>query len=755
MGFLFRRFLSSKTTLAFCFSVLIIHSFSQSNTEDSLKSELSSANDSMKIVLWNRLALLNAGNSINSAINYGNSALGLAKKIKSIKGEIKSLSTIGDVYVSQNDYKKGIEIYNKAYEVATGASDTNLMANVLNSIAIAELYQEDYDQALKTLKDALYLSQRAKDTNQIIISLNTTAGAYYYKEDYESALGNYIKAAKVSGQKGDKTSEAQSRLNIGNIYLVLGNNKDAKQNYLDALKIFEQLKDNEEIANCQSNIGVVFTRLQDYTNALDYHQKALAIRESLGNKVAIALSYMNIGNIYKRQKDFKKSLNYYRKTQAIYEELSNQAGIASLLLNIGIVYSDMGEHSSAIANYTKAMEIIRGLGNKEMLSNCYEELSAAYSAMGDYKNAHLYMEQLSLLKDTLYNESKAEVLTEMQTKYDTENKEKSIALLTKDKELKDLDIAKQKILRNSFVGGLVLALVLAFLLYNRYKVKQRANLQLNQKNTELHDKNVLIEKQKESIVDSINYAQRIQSSILLEEKEIQKFLPQTFVYYQPKDIVSGDFYWFSKVDGKIIISAVDCTGHGVPGAFMSMIGNSLLNHIVNEKHIVTPSKILEQLHLGIRSALHQHKAGADSMDGMDITLCSIDFEQKTFEYAGAQNPLYMVSDGNIELIKADGYSIGGQLPQQEEGDDNRQFTNYTFPIKEGTTLYMFSDGYNDQFGGPGPQRKKFGRRRFQDMVLAIQSMDMAAQKEVIAKTMEEWKGHHEQIDDMMVVGVRF
>lgn len=332
-------------------------------------------------------------------------------------------------------------------------------------------------------------------------------------------------------------------------------------------------------------------------------------------------------------------------------------------------------------------------------------------------------------------------------------KEKDIELLTKDKALQKADINKQKFLRNGFIGGLILTLLLALILYNRYVIKQKLITTLSNTNNELIQKNTLIEKQKEKIIDSITYAQLIQQSILVEESEIQKHLPDSFIYYQPKDIVSGDFYWCSKINNKIILAAIDCTGHGVPGAFMSMIGNTLLNQIVNEKQITKPSEILRLLNIGIYEALHQEKEDGLARDGMDLALCSIDYQNNQLEYAGAQNPLYVLSDGELVVIKADRLTIGGGgMISKKENPLLREYTNHVIPIKKDMNIYLFSDGYMDQFRGS--DRKKFGIQKFKGLILENQLLSMQKQKELFVIALEEWKGNAQQIDDILVIGLR-
>ncbi|MFH1320368.1 MAG: SpoIIE family protein phosphatase [Bacteroidota bacterium] len=354
-----------------------------------------------------------------------------------------------------------------------------------------------------------------------------------------------------------------------------------------------------------------------------------------------------------------------------------------------------------------------------------------------------------------------------------------------------------------------------------------------------------ITKQKNNIIDSINYAQNIQQAILVKEEEIKKYLPDFFIFFKPRDIVSGDFYWFTKLKsplekgdlglprseerayrggaGCVLIAAIDCTGHGVPGAFMSMIGNTLLNEIVNEKHIIEPAEILKHLHTGIITSLHQRKDNIEARDGMDVAICSLTpqlpllypersrrrgrggalddktsevletSEVYTLEYAGAKNPLYIINPNRKEwpeeaipfddvnpeggsfngsgtddtvqkvstpfrggggggvVVKPDILSIGGRTFNKEKGA-GRTFTNHAISVEKGTAIYLFSDGYIDQYNKN--DKEKFGKKRFQQLLLDIYDLDMQQQKKALEKALEDWKGDYKQIDDILVIGIR-
>ena len=260
--------------------------------------------------------------------------------------------------------------------------------------------------------------------------------------------------------------------------------------------------------------------------------------------------------------------------------------------------------------------------------------------------------------------------------------------------------------------------------------------------------NLLKDKNKK-ITDSIAYALRIQESILPTDAEIKKQLPKSFIYFQPRDTVSGDFYWLSSIKDKTIIACVDCTGHGVPGAFMSLIGNTLLNEIVNEKQIINPAQILKRLHQEVVKALHQDTDRVQSKDGMEMSLCVIDEKANEIEFSGAMNPLYLVKDDVVSIVKPDTKGIGGD----SNPDKEIEFTNQIIPIQKNMSVYMFTDGYMDQFGGP--ENKKFNIPNFKKMLLEMQTVDMNKQRDVLEKTIQSWQGKQRQVDDILVIGMRF
>ncbi|MCD4692162.1 MAG: SpoIIE family protein phosphatase, partial [Calditrichales bacterium] len=352
------------------------------------------------------------------------------------------------------------------------------------------------------------------------------------------------------------------------------------------------------------------------------------------------------------------------------------------------------------------------------------------------------------------------------------DKEKQAMQLEQDK--KDALLAerakRQLIIRNSFIVGFILVLIIGLVVFRSFIQKRKANRilsyqkaeieamndELHQQNEEIVSINEVLNEQKEiienkniQITDSINYAQHIQESVFLSEKEINDYFTDSFVLNIPKDIVSGDFFWFHKVDDKNIFAVVDCTGHGVPGAFMSLIGNSLLTETVKENKITEPSEILNVLHNGVIRVLRQDTVNSKTNDGMDMVICTYDEKTKELYFSGARNIMYVLNGGDTEIINGDFFSIG-EKPYFD--DQEVKFTTQKIEIAEGSRIYLMTDGYMDQFGGP--ENKKFNQIPFEKMLTEISDLPMKEQKEKMLQAFKDWKGSNRQIDDVMVLGIK-
>lgn len=601
----------------------------------------------------------------------------------------------------------------------------------------------NFDTAMVHANYALELAQQLNNTRGIAVAYTNLNNAHLNKGNYPLAMECALKALKIFEEIHDKKSIASVYGNIGVIYFNQEDMPQALKNYSKSYAIVEELGDKNRMATQLGNIGNIYFTQHDYIKALDNYKKALKLSEEVGDKNGSARHLGNIGNIYFEQGQYTEALEYYTRAKQLADQIDDKEGVSIWLDNIGRLYNKSGDYEKAEEYLKKAIAIQENIGSPDLLRQTEDELATVYSAKGNYKDALDHYKKAVMLKDSILSQENKKETVRKEMNFEFEKKE-AVAQAEK---------KKQQFILLLVSCVLLLVFLFAGFIFRSLHVTRKQKTIIEEKRNEVERQKEIVEKQKDKIIDSITYAQRIQQSILIEEREMQVYLPESFIYFLPKDIVSGDFYWCSKVDNKIILAAIDCTGHGVPGAFMSLIGNTLLNQIVNEKHITTPSKILELLNVSVYEALNQQKDDALSDDGMDIALCCIDYKNNMVEYAGAQSSMYIISSNQLDVLKGDIHGIGGGGMIAKIHDPlKKEFTNHIVPLKKGMCIYLFSDGYTDQFGGAN--RKKFGLQKFKELLLTNNHLNLQEQKEILAVAHSEWKGKIEQIDDILVIGAR-
>ena len=573
------------------------------------------------------------------------------------------------------------------------------------------------------------------------------------------------------------------------------------------LKISEQNKLNEykseaekfraenntiQLADFLNKIAYLYWENEMFPDAIDYFSKSLKINISNKNINGAKSLYYNIGLLYSDQEDYQNSLTNFNKGLQLARQLNQKEGTYTGLMNKATALKNLSKNQDAINNINEALNFAQELNNLKLIRTCYGMLAENYELLGDSENTMKYFEQFASIdkhikaeqikqieekskkrvKEAQNDKTKTEK-TLSETSDQLEETQKNLLEteeITKKQQL-DLEIQKltirekeaelqtKRTLLLSALFIFIVILLFSILVLRQFKAKKKANKLLEEQNeqiriqkTEIESQRDLANQQKKDITDSIEYAKRIQSALLPPLNFIKRNLPEHFILFKPRDIVSGDFYWMMNKDGKIIIAAADCTGHGVPGAFMSMLGTAFLNEIVNKiienKHIYSlqANEILNQLRNYIIESLHQTGASDESKDGIDISICIIDSEKQKLQFAGAHNPLYLIKNKKLEVIKGD------RMPVGIHKNAHKSFKNHEFDIKENDTIYLFSDGYYDQIGGP--KNRKFMSRNFQDLLLGIHKKPLELQKEILDKTIEEWKGDGIQLDDILVIGIK-
>ena len=734
------------------------------------------------------LIILITINTINAQTYKIDSLLNVINSEKNDSLKIKNLLLVSEYYVNESP-AKAIYFANKAKNIALILKNDILYAQCMREI-----------------------------------------GWYYYNlGDYNNSLINFFNALKVYKPTEYKYTSAVLS-NIGDVFLVQKNFDKAMQYYIKALKIDEKIKNKKGIAVLLGNIGIVYEEQKDYDNAMIYLFNSLNINqdllkeaikknnkdEILENKREISIKFGNIGNLYISKLDFKnlskkerdnlsdKSLFYTLKGLEIDYELNRKSGIATKLGNIGILYLKTKNYNVSENYFKKALLISDSIKAIDLMIEWHKNLSRVYEETNQLDKSLKHYKKHIELRDSINNIDNIKKITTLELTYKFNKriafekaKRDNIILLTQ------AEKRKQKIVIYSIISGLLLVVVFAGFIFRSLRITRKQkniiekqkqlvdkkNSMLNQQNEEISTQRDEIEAQRDlvtiqkehieeihkEVTDSINYAKRIQEADLPVSAPARAVLGEHFILFKPKDIVSGDFYWATQITTSghaplLIVAVADCTGHGVPGAFMSMLGISFLNEIVRKQEVTQANRVLNELRKEVINALQQKGKTGEQKDGMDISMLVVNTATNECQWAGANNPLYIVSSTQSAVgSRQSAVSIGTEdcgLKTEDCGlieikgdkmpiaiyERMDEFTNHEIQLQKSDTIYLMSDGYEDQFGGP--HNKKFKSKQLKELLLSNCTQPMSEQKEILEKAINEWIGTGEQIDDITILGLK-
>jgi serine phosphatase RsbU (regulator of sigma subunit) len=680
-------------------------------------------------------------------------ALGNKPSAKVKKNLIKALANalynIGYLNKSKGNNTQAIDYYHKSLKIYEEIGDEKGKVSSLTNIGLIYGSQGDNIQAIEYHQKSLKISEETIDKSGVATSLVNIGSIYEAQGKIENSLKYYYSALKINEEISDKRGIALSLNKIGMLYLARSDFKTSLEYLQKSYVFYNEIGDKYGKALCLNNIGLVSFGKGDYPKALNSYHNSFSVLEEIGHEKGIASVFNNIGNIYSEQKNYPKSLEYYQKTYELGEKTNDIIIIAGALNNLAALYRDMGILFKAQQYGEKSLAISKSIGYPEKIKYTAELLSSIYEKQENFDKA-LEMYKLHIqMRDSLNNEETQKVTAQQQAKYEYEKQkalddaehEKQIAIEQEAKE-------KQQIITYATGGGLGLVGVFLIFVFNRLQVTKKQKLVIEEQKKEVESQKEVVElahseleEKNQEIMDSITYAKRIQNAILPPLKVVKEYLTKSFILYKPKDIVAGDFYWMEHKGGRVLFAAADCTGHGVPGAMVSVVCNNGLNRSVREYGLTDPGEILNKTREIVIAEFE--KSEEEVKDGMDIALCSL--EGNTLKYAGANNPLWIIRNGEIIETKADKQPIG-------KFDELLPYTTHTFELQKGDTIYIFSDGYVDQFGGE--KGKKFKAKAFRELLLSIQDQSMDDQKIIIDSAFENWRGNLEQIDDVCVIGVK-
>jgi len=693
------------------------------------------------------------------AISQAQKALLMAKNTGEKQYEGELLKFIGSSYQILSEYDSALYYYNESKSFAELEKNKDLLSANLSNIGIIFQNQGQNKKALEVSLQALQIDKELQNTDNIISSLNMVAASYEKLGMYDKALDYQLQSVELCTKYNKNKALANAHFILANIYSKNGKQQQAKDYYFLAKKAYNNLfiNDSTSFSILQASseidfaIGTLYMNLEQYDTAFVYITNAVSNKKRIDDKLGLSKCLLQLGNISFQQNNLDQALQYNFNALQYKLLLNDNDGKALIYSNIGKIKMRMGKLQEAITFIHKSNAIAESIAANFTLKENYQMLSQLYAKQTKFAEALEYKNKFIRVLDTIHKINGQRAVEEMSIRFETEKIEQQNKLLQKDNDLKQVTIKKQQLINYMLMGIAVLVFVIFVILFVQFRAKKRANELMQLKNEQLNKQKSKIQLQKSKIeevnkdlTDSIHYAKRIQESMLGQPESVLNELADYFIYFKPKDIVSGDFYWAGKKDGKIILSAIDCTGHGVPGAFMSMLGDSYLNQIVYNYNITSPDEILNALNKEIREALNQE--ATQNQDGMDMVICTIDLEAKVVEFAMAKNPMIYIKNGELFKVRGENQPIGGG------GYEHKPFTKHTLPIDSPVSFYMFSDGYQDQFGGP--KNKKFMIKRMQTLLLENHNRPMFEQKQIMDNALCEWMENTEQIDDVVLIGFK-
>jgi tetratricopeptide (TPR) repeat protein len=638
------------------------------------------------------------------AIEYGKQALDLSLQLEFQGGLSSSYQMLAYAYDHTSDYPKAIEAYEKAYEISVKTGNKKDAAFIRNNLATIYIYQTNYPKALEEL----------------------------------------VKSLQISEECGDKEGIARAYINMGIIYRNQKQNRKAEEYYLKGKKVCEEIGMKRGLGFVNSNLAVIYEEDGNYDKAIEAYEKALEIHEESGNLEMIATISTNIGDLYVKMQQYPKAAEFLQKGLRQREESGDKKGIADSRLKVGMLESALGNSAAAIGHYRASITISEEIKTPELLRYGHKQLAEELYKTGKYKEAYDHYTKFHEITDSIFNEENSRVISDIKTNFEVQKKETELKARAEAQEAIAAEEKKrQRLLLYSVAGILFIVLIFSFFLFKRFQVTRRQKKIIEQKSLETEAQKNLVEEKQREIIDSITYAKRLQQAILPPDPELKKYLPHSFLVYDPKDIVAGDFYWLHTNETDIYIAAADCTGHGVPGAMVSVVCSNALNRSVNEFAMRETGEILDKTRELVIATFE--KSGENVKDGMDISLLRIKKGSTAIQWSGANNPLWYVCNGVISEIKGDKQPVG-------KSDHNLRFKSHDLTLQKDNMLYLFTDGFADQFGGT--KGKKFKSTQLKSLLLRVSSMEVDEQKTIIRDEYMRWKGELEQIDDICIIGIR-
>lgn len=623
----------------------------------------------------------------------------------------------------------------------------------LNNLGYESQYvKNDLQNAKKYYHESYNVFKKINNGSGLGVEINNLAYIYQHEGNIQRAIELYTEAGNFFLSANQPLGLTSIYINLGDIYYKNDELIKAEEFFEKALAYAKKTNQNLVIANAYNQLGLIKYRQKKTSQAIVYYQKAADIYQKDNNFSRLSLIYVGLANACVDNKVMYRDYVFKAKDNALISpDMQVKVQVYNLVANYFLQSSDINK---ALIYADSSYIFAKKLSYPDLIADAAEILSEIHKRHKHYELAYRYLSENKLIRDSLNNEvtQKAVIKSQYQIEYNKKDIELKAEQAKKDA-IRAAEKQQQKVILILTISAALIISVFAFIAFQNYKKTKRANIIIENQKQEVELKNeeitlqkeIVEEKQKE-IIDSINYAKRIQTAVLTGKDVWDKVSKDHFILFKPKDIVSGDFYWaYNTPNNRSIFVLADCTGHGVPGGFMSMLGNSFLNEIVVENKLFKANEILNKLRAKIIAALDQ-EGKSEQKDGMDISLCVWNKIDNTLEFSGAHNPIWILSNGELNEVKADKMPIGSYI------DNVTSFNSTIIQLQAGDIIYMSTDGFADQFGGSKGKKLKY--KAMLELMIANSKEPMSKQKEILESYFESWRQNYEQVDDVSVIGVR-
>ncbi len=612
--------------------------------------------------------------------------------------------------------------------------------NAYNALGLITQSFGEYDSAIHFYDEGIKSYKAVKNDYGINKVALNKGGLYFKQGNFPLAIENYYNSLKYYEHNKNYQGMALVYNNIGVLYKDKGNVQRSIQYYRKSLALYRKVGYKEGIALAVTNVGNYYTEKEIYDSALMCYNEALKLEEEINDLKGKSTALMNIAMIKLYKNKYQEAIELYNRSLNIRIQLNYVEGIAQSELSLGELYNRMGKPKEGIKHCKFSLNAAKEVGLRKAEQNACNCLYFSNKAINNQEQALIYLEKYINIKDSMVSEDVEKEIIQKEFQYEFEKKTEVDSLKHVNEETvreaeREEEIKHETIKKYFIWLGIVIVSIFTLFIFSRFRKTSKQKLIIERQKHE-------VEMKTKEVMDSIRYAKRIQTALLKKEEHTSKHLPEHFILFKPKDIVSGDFYWSLEKDNFIYLAAADCTGDGVPGALLTMLGTCFLNEINAAENILLPAAILDAL----REKMIHELALSEKGDGMDISLARYNLKNGELEWAGANNPLWILrTNGKIEEVIADKQSIGFSK-------ELIPFKNHHVPLSSGDQFYLFTDGYANQFGGK--ETKKLQQNNLKEIFKSFEKFSLGDQKLKLIETFENWRGDMEQVDDICIIGVR-